>query len=829
MSCGNSRSSKCNPCGPSEAAMNEIANRAASYARQSNIYSVNAENSANNAQEIADQGIADITALIEQFGELYLGAKASDPTTDNQGNPLQVGALYWNTTTSLFKVWNGSSWTVVSNFNELTTFTATGTDFNRNLVTRFSDYLNVKDFGAVGDGVTDDTTNVLQAVAAACFAGKNLYFPKGNYKITQTIVITAPITIFGDGGNNYWNPTPVTASTNEIQASSTQIIFTGTGAKSYKYYGASNMQVSGGTSANPSARAGYNDSNYTMLNFMNGGTQRAFSTGILINSQGASIENMRVLADGGGSNGLTFYNTYRSDALGTNNWANGNSNWDFGILNNGSSDIKMLNVQVTGHWRMAGYFICANGLDLTDAKAPYRCYHENCIFQGYKGLSVRGSDSFECTDVQSSYVSVTYTANHPFTSELFPYISSETGSFTILGVTSTSVVGSELRLFCTNPTAAVVGQRIIARPAGGGTSHNNFSNCFFYGIHHPSGFMAHQSRVGSVGLTNAYPAPSSCMEISGWRISELTFDKLTLHSFEEVLLHFHDVTRVQIYDILLEHGVFSGITGDNRARLITSPNPTLNPRISTQASSTYLLTLQGPLEDIQDGIDLRPYIPNTTNNQYALNPSDPGMLNANGLIIPNYTHYSRMDVGGNGAYLRAGNGTLAGIKGAGYPGGANKLYYDDANGKVFSDVSFNITTVPYIASAWIWNGSTFSEVTVNTGRQIDVTVAAGRVLELRLNLPTNFCSVTIASNLSSGPKAVLFMRPTTSSSYNQIYGTAINSSLFSAVNNIDLTSTTPTAGKTEVSAVQLTRTVTTSCIQIANNDGVSSGYSIVLN
>ena len=33
MSCGNSRSSKCNPCGPSADAMNEIANRAAYYAR----------------------------------------------------------------------------------------------------------------------------------------------------------------------------------------------------------------------------------------------------------------------------------------------------------------------------------------------------------------------------------------------------------------------------------------------------------------------------------------------------------------------------------------------------------------------------------------------------------------------------------------------------------------------------------------------------------------------------------------------------------------------------------------------------------------------------
>jgi hypothetical protein len=33
MSCGNSRSSKCNPCGPSEEALNSIADRAAYYAR----------------------------------------------------------------------------------------------------------------------------------------------------------------------------------------------------------------------------------------------------------------------------------------------------------------------------------------------------------------------------------------------------------------------------------------------------------------------------------------------------------------------------------------------------------------------------------------------------------------------------------------------------------------------------------------------------------------------------------------------------------------------------------------------------------------------------
>jgi hypothetical protein len=42
MSCGNSRSSKCNPCGPSESALNAIAERAAYYAR----IAVDAANSA---------------------------------------------------------------------------------------------------------------------------------------------------------------------------------------------------------------------------------------------------------------------------------------------------------------------------------------------------------------------------------------------------------------------------------------------------------------------------------------------------------------------------------------------------------------------------------------------------------------------------------------------------------------------------------------------------------------------------------------------------------------------------------------------------------------
>lgn len=41
---------------------------------------------------------------------VYLGAKASDPALDNEGNALEAGTLYFNTTDDLLKVYDGSAW-----------------------------------------------------------------------------------------------------------------------------------------------------------------------------------------------------------------------------------------------------------------------------------------------------------------------------------------------------------------------------------------------------------------------------------------------------------------------------------------------------------------------------------------------------------------------------------------------------------------------------------------------------------------------------------------------------------------------------------------------
>jgi hypothetical protein len=60
----------------------------------------------------------------------------------------------------------------------------------RNLANRASDIVSVKDFGAVGDGVTDDYAAFAAATSAAATAGLGLLIPAGSYKIGSTWSIT---------------------------------------------------------------------------------------------------------------------------------------------------------------------------------------------------------------------------------------------------------------------------------------------------------------------------------------------------------------------------------------------------------------------------------------------------------------------------------------------------------------------------------------------------------------------------------------------------------------------------------------------------------------
>lgn len=84
-----------------------------------------ATNQAVIAKEFAEQAANAATQAnltLDSFQDIYLGPFGSNPTTDNDGNALQVGALYFNTSDQLLRVWNGMNW-LVSAVSEPSSFT----------------------------------------------------------------------------------------------------------------------------------------------------------------------------------------------------------------------------------------------------------------------------------------------------------------------------------------------------------------------------------------------------------------------------------------------------------------------------------------------------------------------------------------------------------------------------------------------------------------------------------------------------------------------------------------------------------------------------------
>jgi hypothetical protein len=68
-----------------------------------------AKDDAITAQLAAESALASTLAAYDSFDDRYLGAKASDPSVDNDGNALVAGALYFQTGAGM-KIWTGTTW-----------------------------------------------------------------------------------------------------------------------------------------------------------------------------------------------------------------------------------------------------------------------------------------------------------------------------------------------------------------------------------------------------------------------------------------------------------------------------------------------------------------------------------------------------------------------------------------------------------------------------------------------------------------------------------------------------------------------------------------------
>ena len=72
------------------------------------------------------------------------------------------------------------------------------------------------DYGAKGDGITDDTTAIQNAVDALPTGG-TLYLPRGTYKITSSINILKTVSIQGEGSQTD-EATKISNITNNVSA-----------------------------------------------------------------------------------------------------------------------------------------------------------------------------------------------------------------------------------------------------------------------------------------------------------------------------------------------------------------------------------------------------------------------------------------------------------------------------------------------------------------------------------------------------------------------------------------------------------------------------------
>ena len=105
------------------------ATSASSALTSANSASTSASSALTSANSAATSASSAATSY-DQFDDRYLGDKSSDPTLDNDGNPLLTGALYFNTVIGAMKVYDGAQWDLVapdtSNFIDKAILTAKG-------------------------------------------------------------------------------------------------------------------------------------------------------------------------------------------------------------------------------------------------------------------------------------------------------------------------------------------------------------------------------------------------------------------------------------------------------------------------------------------------------------------------------------------------------------------------------------------------------------------------------------------------------------------------------------------------------------------------------
>lgn len=155
------------------------ANNAAAAAATSETNAAASATAAASSATAASASATAAAASYDSFDDRYLGSKAADPTLDNDGNALLVGALYWNSVSNTMKAYNGTVWSVA--YVGAGGFLSAANNLNdvSNAATSRSN------LGAAASGANSDITSLL-GLSASASGGAKLRLPHGSAPSSPT-------------------------------------------------------------------------------------------------------------------------------------------------------------------------------------------------------------------------------------------------------------------------------------------------------------------------------------------------------------------------------------------------------------------------------------------------------------------------------------------------------------------------------------------------------------------------------------------------------------------------------------------------------------------
>lgn len=373
---------------------------------------------------------------------------------------------------------------------------ANGSTTQRTLGERFSDVVNVRDFGAVGDGQHDDTEAIQAAIASNCSV---IFFPEGVYKTTENVSPKQGQTLVGCG-TDYWDThRPDAQRLLKSVAHGTHLLFCGSGERKFVVRGVSNER-------SPKT---VNDTVCSFTDFTlrdavgnSPATPKPFSVGVCL-THNSGICNMRILLN---FNGINGYNDATSEALG--------DDWDVGLWVQDGNEALISNVQVCGYWRMAGTLLTENDGSLTMRGNPERIRFINFFTQGVRGLLIRNMPQIEV--LSNTTDSITIAANPTLQITAFSSCigTNSDGTRPVLTFTG-SPTDDDGNVVLTGVSPAITGTLNTIRYPNMGNNFSNtvFENAWICSLEHTS-----QKDSTELGLPLSF-----AFEVDGFPVRNLVF------------------------------------------------------------------------------------------------------------------------------------------------------------------------------------------------------------------------------------------------------------------------------------------------------------------